>query len=96
VTERRREIESELSRLAGFAGGGKASKLGRSGRMGPVAPKYRNRENAAETWAGRGLKPRWLTAAIKGGKKLEDFAIVASAPTDEPPKKKRKTRKPRK
>ena len=43
--------------------------------MGPVAPKYRNPENPAETWAGRGLKPRWLTAAIKSGKKLEDFAI---------------------
>jgi DNA-binding protein H-NS len=76
VTERRRELESELSKLAGFAGGGKATKFGRSGRMGPVAPKYRNPEDPAETWAGRGLKPRWLTAAIKGGKKLEDFAIA--------------------
>jgi DNA-binding protein H-NS len=73
VTERRRELESELSKLAGFAGGGKATKFGRSGRMGPVAPKYRNPEDPAETWAGRGLKPRWLTAAIKSGKKLDDF-----------------------
>jgi DNA-binding protein H-NS len=96
VTERRRVIESELSRLAGFAGGGKASKLGRSGRMGPVAPKYRNPENADETWAGRGLKPRWLTAAIKGGKKLEDFSIAAAASSDEPHKKRGKSRKPRK
>jgi DNA-binding protein H-NS len=74
VTERRRELESELSKLAGFAGGGKA-KSARSGRMGPVAPKYRNPDNPAETWAGRGLRPRWLTAAMKGGKSLEDFAI---------------------
>jgi DNA-binding protein H-NS len=93
VTERRREIESELSKLAGFAGGGKASKLSRDDRRGPVAPKYRNPENAAETWAGRGLKPRWLTAAIKGGKKLEDFSIAAAGSSDEPHKK---TRKPRK
>jgi DNA-binding protein H-NS len=56
VTERRRELESELSELAGFAGGRKVSKAGRSGRTGPVAPKYRNPENPAETWAGRGLK----------------------------------------
>jgi DNA-binding protein H-NS len=77
VTERRRELESELSKLAGFTGGGKASKFGRTGRLGPVEPKYRNPENPAETWAGRGLKPRWLTAAIKGGKKLEDFAIAS-------------------
>jgi DNA-binding protein H-NS len=42
---------------------------------GPVAPKYRNPEKPSETWAGRGLKPRWLAAALKGGKKLKDFAI---------------------
>ena len=75
VTERRCELESELSKLAGLGGGGKAAKFGRSGRMGPVAPKYRNPENPAETWAGRGLKPRWLTAAIRGGTTLEDFLI---------------------
>jgi DNA-binding protein H-NS len=38
-----------------------------------VRPKYRDR--AGNTWAGRGAKPRWLVAAIKEGKKLEDFAI---------------------
>jgi hypothetical protein len=25
------------------------------------------------------LKPRWLTAAIKSGKKIEDFAIAGAA-----------------
>src|SRR5262249_17421122 len=30
---------------------------------------------SVETWAGRGAKPRWLVAAIKGGKKLDDFLI---------------------
>ena len=44
-----------------------------------MAPKYGNPENPAETWAGRGLKPRWLTAAIKSGKKVEDFAIAGAA-----------------
>jgi DNA-binding protein H-NS len=77
VRARRQELESELSKLARFGGrGGKTSKFGRGGRMGPVAPKYRNPENPSETWAGRGLKPRWLTAALKRGKKLEDFAIA--------------------
>jgi DNA-binding protein H-NS len=88
VSERRRELESELSKLAGFAGGREVSKFGRSGRMGPVAPKYRNPENPAETWAGRGLRPRWLTAAIKGGKKLEDFAIAGPAAKAAKPGKK--------
>src|SRR5690348_9135894 len=40
-----------------------------------LPPLYRNPKNADETWAGRGNRPRWLTAAIKSGKKLEAFAI---------------------
>ncbi len=39
-----------------------------------VPPKYRNK-STGETWSGRGLKPRWLAAAIASGKKLTDFAI---------------------
>jgi DNA-binding protein H-NS len=38
-----------------------------------VPPKYRNA--SGETWAGRGARPRWLVAAIKEGKKLDDFLI---------------------
>lgn len=40
-----------------------------------LPPLYRNPKNRTETWAGRGNKPRWLTAAIRQGKKLETFAI---------------------
>jgi DNA-binding protein H-NS len=40
-----------------------------------VLPKYRNPANRSETWAGRGKTPRWLTAQLKGGKKLNDFLI---------------------
>jgi DNA-binding protein H-NS len=39
-----------------------------------VAPKYRNKATG-ETWTGRGLKPKWLQAALNGGAKLEDFVI---------------------
>ncbi len=39
-----------------------------------VAPKYRD-PVSGKTWSGRGLKPRWMTAAIADGKKPEDFAI---------------------
>jgi DNA-binding protein H-NS len=75
VSERRRELESELSKLAGF-GGGKATKFGRGRRRGAIAPKYRNPENPAETWAGRGLRPRWLAAAIKA----RNSGILLSVP----------------
>lgn len=40
-----------------------------------LPPLYRNPKNRAETWAGRGNKPRWLTAALKQGKRLENFTI---------------------
>ena len=39
-----------------------------------VAPKYRDAATGA-TWTGRGKQPKWLTAALKGGKKLEDFKV---------------------
>src|ERR1700746_3874636 len=96
VTERRRELAAQLSNLSGCGCRGlRATKFGRGGPAGPVAPKYRNPENPAETWAGRGLRPRWLTAAITRGKSLEDFAIAgAGAKTANPGRKKvRKARK---
>ncbi len=44
-------------------------------RGSKLQPKYRNPTNKDETWAGRGLKPKWLSALLKKGKKLEDFAL---------------------
>jgi DNA-binding protein H-NS len=44
-----------------------------------VHPKYQNPAKLEETWAGRGKHPRWLTAQIKSGKKLEDFRITPSS-----------------
>lgn len=40
-----------------------------------VAPKYRNPNDASQTWTGRGRKPLWVQDALKKGKKLEDLAI---------------------
>lgn len=40
-----------------------------------VPPKYRNPANKTETWTGRGRQPKWVAAAIKSGKKVEDLAI---------------------
>ena len=40
-----------------------------------LEPKYWNPKDKSETWAGRGLKPKWLVGMIKQGKKLEDFAL---------------------
>ena len=40
-----------------------------------VAPKYRHPSDAGKTWAGRGMPPKWLSAELAKGRKLEDFLI---------------------
>jgi DNA-binding protein H-NS len=40
-----------------------------------VFPKYQNPLIPSETWSGRGKQPRWLAAAIKSGRKIDDFKI---------------------
>ncbi|MEZ5448360.1 MAG: H-NS histone family protein [Thiolinea sp.] len=41
----------------------------------PVEPKYRNPDDATQTWTGRGRKPLWVEACLEAGKTLEDLAI---------------------
>ena len=38
-----------------------------------VAAKYR--DDAGNTWSGRGSRPRWLQAALDSGKTLEELAV---------------------
>ena len=40
-----------------------------------VKPKYRNPDNPAQTWAGRGLKPKWYRQALASGRKEKDLLI---------------------
>ena len=40
-----------------------------------VKPKYRNPDNPAQTWAGRGLKPKWYRQALAAGRKEKDLLI---------------------
>jgi DNA-binding protein H-NS len=39
-----------------------------------VAAKYRD-PATGQSWTGRGLKPKWLQAALAAGKTLDDFAL---------------------
>jgi DNA-binding protein H-NS len=80
VRDERRSLEAELTKLGRLNGGGSGTARTKPGDRGTgsVAPKYRSPEDSTETWAGRGLKPRWLAAAIKAGKKLDDFLIAGS------------------
>ena len=72
----RKDLEAQLVKIDGIS----TPRAPRSGRKRKsagvkVAPKYRNPADPKETWAGRGMRPRWLVAALKAGKKLESFAI---------------------
>jgi DNA-binding protein H-NS len=41
-----------------------------------LEPKFRNPANKQEIWSGRGLRPKWLVAAMKETRKpLDHFAI---------------------
>lgn len=39
-----------------------------------LPPKFRDPQTG-QTWSGRGLKPRWLQAALAEGRRIEDFRI---------------------
>jgi len=77
LIKRRAEIEKQLARMGAVVSGSRVVRGGGSSLKGKkVPPKYRSPKG--ETWAGRGAKPRWLVAAIKGGKKIDDFLIDMS------------------
>jgi DNA-binding protein H-NS len=66
-------LEDRLRKLNGHA---QVDRIRKARRSYPtVLPKYRNPNQPSETWAGRGKKPRWLAAALKLGKRLDDFRI---------------------
>jgi DNA-binding protein H-NS len=74
---RRAELQQQLERIA-VVSGARVVRGGRSALKGRKVPaKYRG--PSGETWAGRGARPRWLVAAIKDGKKPDDFLIDKSA-----------------
>jgi len=92
LMECRADIEKQLARLDRSIGGetiGLPRRRVRSLRGRKVPPKYRG--PSGDTWAGRGARPRWLVAAIKEGKKLDEFLIDKS--TQSGPRKKRRSKR---
>jgi DNA-binding protein H-NS len=76
----RRELELRMEKLKDLTGGQDSGAMGpRNGSRyyPPVKPRYQNTAAPYELWSGRGLKPRWLAAALKSGKKLADFEIAS-------------------
>lgn len=79
IMEEKRVLEQRLAALNGGAGGAAAysaraaSKPDRR-KYPKVLPRYRN-PDSAETWSGRGKRPRWLVAALDAGRELQEFLI---------------------
>ena len=71
-----RETFRSMAEAAGYSladvvgGGGARATKGR-----PVAAKFANPENRAETWSGRGRKPNWMSAKLKAGASMDDFRL---------------------
>jgi DNA-binding protein H-NS len=72
----RNELKDKVEAMVAAAGF-KMSDLfgGRGGKGRKVAAKYANPDDPSETWTGRGRKPRWLSAKLKDGDRIEKFLI---------------------
>ena len=76
-----RELERRIDRLNAVIDTNKRADRSSKSAIPPrrpypaVLPKYRNLTAPFETWSGRGKQPRWLTAQLDLGKRLEDFLI---------------------
>ncbi|MDA9547900.1 histidinol phosphate phosphatase [Bradyrhizobium sp. CCBAU 45321] len=90
LSDRIKAEKNELEKRLAALGGGMAvladsnpaggSSTGKPRRKYPrVLPKYRNPQTA-ETWSGRGKRPRWLVAAMKSGRRIEEFRIGEASP----------------
>jgi DNA-binding protein H-NS len=74
---RKREALAELEEIARSKGFSLSELTGSAPtrKRSPSVAKYANPANKADTWSGRGRKPRWFSEALAKGKKPDDMAI---------------------
>ncbi len=78
VNEKATKLREKINAMVKAEGFGLDEVLGRNVRgkvRAKVKPKYRNPADPAQTWSGRGKRPRWYVAAINAGKKEKDLLI---------------------
>lgn len=88
LTSEKRQLEKRLAQLSRENGeiprsdrvtqNLKKDSIGQRRKYPKVFPKYRSPTEPFETWSGRGKRPRWLTAALKAGRTIEEFVITGS------------------
>ena len=74
---RKREVMAELEEVARAKGFSLAELTGSAPtrKRSPSVQKYANPANKADTWSGRGRKPRWFAEALAKGNKPESMEI---------------------
>jgi DNA-binding protein H-NS len=71
----RERVLSQMRELAASIGTTPEELFRRTGKVAEaVAAKYRNPDNPAQSWSGRGKRPQWVVEALASGKSLEDLA----------------------
>ena len=76
LREHQANIERQLSTIEQGAVTKSAVRRSRSSPLRGVKVPAKYRGATGETWSGRGARPRWLVAALRGGKRsLEDLLI---------------------
>ena len=81
ITREKLQLESRLAQLSHVEqkrdpAGAQASRPRR--KYPKVEPKYWNPSQPTQKWSGRGKQPKWLVAALRTGRSLDDFLIDAS------------------
>jgi len=76
--KKRKAVIAEIKSLAASIGvtvdiNDSAEKTVRKGKK--VAAKYRNPDDASQTWTGRGVAPKWMQALINAGHDKSEFLI---------------------
>ena len=69
-------VEALMSAKSGKSGkAAKSAKAGKSAKNGNASgnAQYRNPADNAQTWTGRGRKPKWVIDALSNGKNLGDL-----------------------
>jgi DNA-binding protein H-NS len=82
ITAEKAQLDQRLCELnQGVGSKTDGAHINRARRPYPkVFPKFQNPARPSETWAGRGRKPRWLTAQLNSGNRMDDFRISADLP----------------
>ena len=75
VAKMKAEIKAIDNRLRQLNGPIQSTKKANRRPYPIVLPKFQNPNQPSQTWAGRGKRPRWLTAYLRSGKQIDDFRI---------------------